>query len=84
VLCRFGAYFLKRGAIGIAKRLYSIEEAGIYLSRSAWTVADMARKGLFPYVLDGKRKFIDIRDLDKWIKANKKREEIKNKLFSTG
>ncbi len=74
---------MKRG-VAIAKRLYSIEEAGIYLSRSSWTVGRMTRKGVFPYVLDGKRKFIDIRDLDKWIKANKKREELKKKLFLTG
>lgn len=54
-----------------AKRLISIKEAGIYLSRSPWTIAEMVRCGKLPYVRDGKRKLLDIRDLDKWIDGNK-------------
>lgn len=53
------------------KRLISIREAGIYLSRSPWTVAEMVRAGKLPYVRDGKRKLLDLKDLDKWIDENK-------------
>lgn len=54
------------------KRLYSIKEAGVYLGRSEWTVAEMVRCGRLPYIPDGKRKFLDVRDLDNWIERMKK------------
>ncbi len=53
------------------KRLISIKEAGDYLSRSAWTVAEMVRTGKLPYVRDGRRKLLDLRDLDAWVDSNK-------------
>lgn len=53
------------------KRLISIKEAGAYLSRSPWTVAEMVRSGKLPYVRDGKRKLLDVLDLDAWIDNNK-------------
>lgn len=56
------------------KRLYSIKEAAIVLGRSPWTVAEMVRTGTLPYVPDGKRKFLDIHDLEKWIEKNKRRD----------
>jgi hypothetical protein len=40
----------------ILKRLYSIQDASVYLGRSPWTVAEMVRTGRLPYVSDGKRK----------------------------
>ena len=57
--------------IRIQKRLYSIKEAGLYLGRSAWSVAEMLRTGRIPYVSDGKRRFLDIKDLESWILRNK-------------
>jgi excisionase family DNA binding protein len=56
----------------ITKRLLSIKEAGVYLSRSPWTVAEMVRTGKLPYVSDGKRRFLDIQDINAWIESNKK------------
>ena len=56
---------------GLKKRLISIREAGEYLSRSPWTVAEMVRCGKLPYVRDGKRKLLDMQDLDDWIDGNK-------------
>lgn len=53
------------------KRLFSIREAGIYLGRSPWTVAEMVRTGKLPYVPDGRRKLLDIQDLNKWIETSK-------------
>jgi excisionase family DNA binding protein len=55
----------------INKRLFSIKEAADYLGRSPWTVAEMVRTGKLPYVADGKRKFLDIQDIHKWIDTSK-------------
>jgi len=55
----------------ITKRLYSIQEAAIYLGRSTWSVREMIWAGKIPYIKDGKRIFVDIRDLDEWIEKNK-------------
>ncbi len=53
------------------KRLFSLKEAGVYLGRSQWSVADMVRRGKLPFVPDGKRKLLDIEDLDRWILKEK-------------
>lgn len=58
----------------IPKRLLSIKEAACYLGRSEWTIAEMVRSGRLPYIPDGKRRFLDIQDLDKWIETNKRRD----------
>jgi len=55
----------------ITKRLYSIQEAATYLGRSTWSVREMIWAGKIPYIKDGKRIFVDIRDLDEWIEKNK-------------
>lgn len=55
----------------IPKRLYSIEEAAKYLGRSLWAVREMLWAGKIPYVKDGKRILLDIRDMDSWIEKNK-------------
>jgi len=53
------------------KRLLSIREAATYLGRSPWTVGEMVRAGKLPYVRDGKRKLLDLCDLDRWIEGKK-------------
>lgn len=53
------------------KRLYSIKEAAVYLGRSEWVIAHMIRTGRFPFISDGKRKLLDVQDLDKWIEGDK-------------
>lgn len=55
----------------ITKRLYSLQEAAVYLGRSTWSVREMIWAGKIPYIKDGKRIFVDIRDLDEWIEKNK-------------
>ncbi len=60
--------------IKVIKRLLTIKEAGIYLSRSQWTVAEMVRTGKLPYISDGKRKFLDIQDINHWIDINKRQD----------
>ncbi len=53
------------------KRLYSIPEAGQYLGRTVWSVREMVYTGKIPYIRDGRRMFLDIRDMDSWIENNR-------------
>lgn len=64
---------LKRGngRPQVMKRLYSIEEASIYLGRSVWGVREMLWAGKIPYIKDGRRILIDIKDMRAWIRQNK-------------
>ncbi len=55
----------------IAKRLYNIQEAAIYLGRTTWAVRGMIAAGKIPYVRDGRRILLDIRDMDVWIERSK-------------
>ncbi len=53
------------------KRLYSINDASVYLGRSVWAVREMIWAGKISYVRDGKRILLDIIDMDRWIEQNK-------------
>ena len=55
----------------IPKRLYSIPEAAVYLGRTVWAVREMLWAGKVPFVKDGRRLLIDIRDMDTWIESSK-------------
>jgi excisionase family DNA binding protein len=55
------------------KRLYSIPEAARYLGRTVWALREMLWAGKLPYVKDGKRILLDIRDVDAWIEKSKTR-----------
>lgn len=60
----------------IPKRLYSIDEAGTYLGRSACAVRELVWKGRLPAVRFDRRIFIDVRDLDALIDKNKHVETV--------
>jgi excisionase family DNA binding protein len=51
-------------------RLLSVEDAGVYLGRTKEAVQHMIANGTLPVVRDGRRVFLDIEALDRWIKAN--------------
>ena len=53
------------------KRLYSVEDAAEYLGRSVWGVREMLYAGKIPFIKDGRRVLLDIRDMDEWIERNK-------------
>ena len=55
----------------IPKRLYSIKEAAVYLGRSVWAIREMLWAGKIPFVKDGRRMLLDIRDMDTWIESSK-------------
>ena len=53
------------------KRLYSIQEAALFLGRSVWAVREMLWAGKIPYIKDGRRILLDVFDMEKWIEQNK-------------
>jgi excisionase family DNA binding protein len=65
---------LSKPTYHVNKRLYSIKEAADYLGRSPWTIAEMVRTGKIPYIPDGRRRFLDIEDINKWIETNKRQD----------
>lgn len=55
----------------LAKRLYSLHEAAIYLGRSTWSVRRLIWKGELPSVRAGGRVHVDVNDLDAFVEKNK-------------
>jgi excisionase family DNA binding protein len=53
------------------KRLYTIQEASIYLGRTTWGLREMIWAGKLPVIRDGRRILLDIDDMNKWIDQNK-------------
>ena len=53
------------------KRLYNLKEASTYLGRSVWGVRGLIWAGKIPIVRDGRKIFIDILDLEKFVEINK-------------
>lgn len=53
------------------RRLLSIEEAAAYLNLSKREIYKMAATAELPAVTHGRRKMIDIRDLEDWIDRSK-------------
>ncbi len=66
----------KSSAGRINKRLYSIPEAAAYLGRSVWSMREMVWAGKLPAVRDGRRIFIDLEDMNRWIAQNKIKEHL--------
>lgn len=56
---------------GPAKRLYSVPEAACYLGRTVDALREIMWSGRLPYVKDGRRVLIDVRDMDEFIEKNK-------------
>jgi excisionase family DNA binding protein len=59
------------GVAGVKPRLFSVDEAAVYLGRSKEAVEHMIGAGKLAVVRADRRVFLDVRDLDRWIEANK-------------
>ena len=46
-------------------------DAAEYLGRSVWGVREMLYAGKLPFIKDGRRILLDIRDMDDWIEKSK-------------
>ena len=55
----------------LTKRLYDLKEAAYYLGRPVFSVRGLIWKGALPYVKEGRRKYLDVNDMDKYIDRNK-------------
>lgn len=55
----------------VEKRLMTMAEAGIYLSRPKRAMEALAAKGKVPTVKHDDRRFFDRHDLDRWIQEGK-------------
>jgi len=57
----------------VGKRLYTLDEAAIYLGRSYWSVRELVISGKIPRVQDegGRKIFLDIHDLESFVERNK-------------
>ena len=64
----------KKTTLSIAKRLYSIPEAAIYLGRSEWSIRRLIWSGELPSVRAGGRIHVDIVDMDAFIDQHKEIE----------
>jgi hypothetical protein len=53
------------------KRLYNLRETSVYLGRSIWGVRTLIWNGKIPVVRDGRRMFIDVLDLERFVESNK-------------
>jgi excisionase family DNA binding protein len=52
---------------GPVKRLYSMPEAAFYLGRTVNALRALVWAGKLPYIKDGRRVLLDIRDMDQYI-----------------
>ncbi|NGZ98492.1 MAG: hypothetical protein CV089_20615 [Nitrospira sp. WS110] len=57
------------------KRLYTLNEAAVYLGRSTWSIRRLIWDGALPSVRAGGRVHVDLLDMDEFIERNKMREE---------
>jgi len=55
------------------KRLYDLKEAATYLGRPVFSVRGLIWKGSLPYVKEGRRQYLDVYDMDKYIEQSKER-----------
>jgi excisionase family DNA binding protein len=59
------------GSLKLKKRIFSEEEAAIYLGRTVNAIREMRYDGKLIFFRDGRRILYDIIDLDKWIEQAK-------------
>jgi excisionase family DNA binding protein len=59
------------GGGAMKPRLLTVEQAAVYLGRTKEAVEHMIAGGKLPVVRADRRVFLDVRDLDRWIDANK-------------
>ena len=55
----------------LAKRLFDLKEAAIYLGRPVFSVRTLIWNGALPVIKDGRKMYVDIYDLDKYVERNK-------------
>jgi excisionase family DNA binding protein len=54
-----------------SKRLFTLKEAACYLGRPVFGVRSLIWAGKLPYVKDGRKQYLDVQDLDRYIERSK-------------
>jgi len=54
-----------------AQRLYDLKSAATYLGRSVWGVRELVWAGKLPVIKDGRKQYLDLYDLDRYVEQNK-------------
>ena len=65
------AHWISDPVVRPPKRLFTVKEAAHYLGRSVYALREMIWAGKLPYIKDGRRILLDIRDMDAWAESNK-------------
>lgn len=55
----------------LTKRLFDLKEASIYLGRPVFSVRTLIWNGALPYVKEGRKQYLDVYDMDKYIERCK-------------
>ena len=63
----------RRHPSGPSKRLYDIKQAAFYLGRSVDSLRELLWAGKIDFIKDGKRIYLDVRDMDGYIEQAKQR-----------
>jgi len=56
-----------------SKRLYTLKEAALYLGRPIFSLRTLLWNGKLPYIQDGRKYYLDVRDMDAYIDQQKQR-----------
>ena len=56
----------------VNKRLYSIKEAAVYLGRPVWGIRSLIWDGKIRYIQDGRKYYLDVKDMDAYIESQKR------------
>jgi excisionase family DNA binding protein len=55
------------GGMAVRPRLLTVEQAAVYLGRTKDAIQHLVAGRKLPVVRDGRRVFLDVQDLDRWI-----------------
>lgn len=55
----------------LTKRLYNLQEAATYLGRPVFSVRTLIWRGALPVIKDGRKLYLDVVDMERYITANK-------------
>ena len=53
------------------KRLFDLKEASVYLGRPIFSVRTLIWNGALPVVKEGRKQYLDLYDMDRYIERNK-------------
>jgi len=56
----------------VDKRLYTVPQAAEYLGRTVWGIRGLIYKGLLPVIQEGRRQYVDLYDMDRFIEVNRR------------